>query len=76
MSRIHAAVAVLAALALVPLAIAQGQPAAREADKPAAPRAVPPAREASGDPRVCLEFATNLEVMACAEKYRPRRHAQ
>jgi hypothetical protein len=25
------------------------------------------------DPRVCLEFATNLEVHMCAEKYRPRR---
>lgn len=75
MSRIHAAAAVLAALALVPLAIAQGQPAPREAGKPAAPRAAPK-EVASGDPRVCLEFPTNLQVMTCAEKYRPRRHAQ
>ncbi len=28
------------------------------------------------DPRVCLEFATSVQVIACAEKYRPRkRHA-
>ena len=28
---------------------------------------------AGSDPRVCLEFATNLEIHRCAEKYRPRK---
>ena len=27
------------------------------------------------DPRVCLEFPTNAQVIACAERYRPRRRA-
>jgi hypothetical protein len=27
------------------------------------------------DPRACLEFATRQQVIACAEKYRPRRPA-
>ena len=27
----------------------------------------------SQDPRVCLEFPTRNQVIACAEKYRPRR---
>ena len=25
------------------------------------------------DPRVCLEFSTSAQVIACAEKYRPRK---
>jgi hypothetical protein len=25
------------------------------------------------DPRVCLEFPTSAQVIACAEKYRPRK---
>lgn len=25
------------------------------------------------DPRVCLEFGTNAQVVACAERYRPHR---
>ena len=25
------------------------------------------------DPRVCLEFPTREQIIACAEKYRPRR---
>ena len=29
----------------------------------------------SRDPRACLEFATRQQVIACAEKYRPRRPA-
>ena len=32
----------------------------------------PPSRQ---DPRVCLEFPTREQVIACAEKYRPRRSA-
>jgi hypothetical protein len=27
----------------------------------------------SADPRVCLEFSSTAQVIACAEKYRPRR---
>jgi hypothetical protein len=27
----------------------------------------------SQDPRVCLEFSSSPQVIACAEKYRPRR---
>ena len=27
----------------------------------------------SEDPRVCLEFPTREQIIACAEKYRPRR---
>ena len=29
----------------------------------------------AGDPRACLEFPTRQQVIACAEKYRPRRPA-
>ena len=30
-------------------------------------------RDAHADARVCLEFPTELQVIACAEKYRPAR---
>ena len=30
-------------------------------------------RPSSLDPRVCLEFATNEQIIACAERYRPHR---
>ena len=36
-----------------------------------APRGEP--RPSDTDPRVCLEFATNNQVIACAERFRPRR---
>jgi hypothetical protein len=29
----------------------------------------------SDDPRVCLEFPTTAQVIACAEKYRPRKRS-
>ena len=29
----------------------------------------------SQDPRVCLEFPTAAQVIACAEKYRPRKRS-
>jgi len=29
----------------------------------------------SVDPRVCLEFPTSAQVIACAEKYRPRKRS-
>jgi hypothetical protein len=28
----------------------------------------------SSDPRVCLAFEDRAQIIACAEKYRPRRH--
>ena len=69
-----------AALAALPLAIAQGPaPDADAADATVgtpgagAKRASRAARVAAvnDDPRICLEFPTNLQVIACAEKYRP-----
>ena len=38
-------------------------------------QAMASAPPASTDPRVCLEFEDRAQVIACAEKYRPRRHA-
>jgi len=32
-------------------------------------------RPSGSDPRVCLEFSTRDQVIACAERYRPRRPA-
>ena len=32
-------------------------------------------RPSTQDPRVCLEFPTSEQVIACAERYRPRRPA-
>jgi hypothetical protein len=74
-------VVLLAALAALPLAIAQGPaPDADAADAAVGTRGVGatlPLRTARGaatneDPRICLEFPTNLQVIACAEKYLPR----
>lgn len=46
----------------------------------AAPDSMAPARAAAerrglagADARHCLEFPTNLQIITCAEKYRPRR---
>ena len=59
---------------------AAADPAAPEAGKPAAaykfvePRVIadyPPPSKA--DPRVCLEFPTQQQIIACANKYLPRR---
>ncbi len=30
---------------------------------------------ATADARLCLEFPTNLEIIMCAEKYRPKRRS-
>ena len=45
--------------------------------QPAAEAAPPAMKETwpAGDPRACLEFPTRQQVIACAEKYRPRRPA-
>lgn len=77
--RLHSAMAVLAAmvsaLATHPV-YAQPQqmapvatpPAAVEAQKPVA--AVKERRWLKADARVCLEFRTDMQVIACSEKYR------
>ncbi|HEX4522002.1 MAG TPA: hypothetical protein VH704_00620 [Casimicrobiaceae bacterium] len=62
-------------------AAAQGQaannaPVASAAVPPAASAPPPPTdprRDAHADARKCLEFPTELQVIACAEKYRPAR---
>lgn len=61
-------------------AAAQGQAANTAPAAATAPPAVsappPPTdrrRDAHADARVCLEFPTELQVIACAEKYRPAR---
>jgi hypothetical protein len=71
-----------AALAALPFAAAQtltpgSSVDASVAEAPHAARAsslrAHGAVRAHGDARVCLEHDTNLEVIACAEKYRPQR---
>jgi len=39
----------------------------------APPAPTDPRRDAHADARKCLEFPTELQVIACAEKYRPAR---
>ena len=77
----------LAPLALVgvllacPLANAQGQPPrpAPAAGTPQPVSSAPPGpserqrADTHPDARVCLEFPNDLQVIACAEKYRPGR---
>ncbi len=74
------------------VSVASGAVSAQSAPAPAAPDPAPAAPyqkvvegrtvadyapPSRNDPRVCLEFATNAQVIACAEKYRPdRRRAQ
>jgi len=60
---------------LVLFALAGAAAAQTTAPQPAAaatPRAVND-NPSSRDPRACLEFPTRAQVIACAEKYRPRR---
>ena len=45
------------------------------ATQPAPARMAGEANPSSQDPRVCLEFPTREQVIACAEKFRPRRAA-
>lgn len=68
----------VALLAVNAVALAQSPaPTAPSSDKEAAaqPRTASEGPPSSQDPRVCLEFPTREQVIACAEKYRPRRHA-
>jgi hypothetical protein len=69
------AVSALAASAQSPVPDA---PAGASASAPPQVEQKVPARARSdaptdADARHCLEFATNLEVIACAEKYRPHK---
>jgi len=52
-----------------------GAAAAQPTPKMSADVAPPSARDnpSTQDPRVCLEFPTRQQVIACAEKYRPKR---
>ena len=45
--------------------------------QPTQPAAQPAANEnpSARDPRACLEFPNRQQVIACAQKYRPRRPA-
>lgn len=63
-------------LAFAATAVAQTPaPAAQPAPAPAPARVAGDGGPSSVDPRVCLEFPTRAQVIACAEKYRPRRAA-
>src|SRR5215471_7293911 len=70
-----------AVLAELPLAAAQDQQPSAGTGVSAlatsqtdgmAPQRPPRNTNASADVRFCLDFATNLEVVMCADKYRPR----
>ncbi len=79
------ATALLLPLALALCASAHAQPAPAPPPAPAAdaPKAAVPYKvveprhvadyplPSSVDPRVCLEFPTTAQIIACAEKYRP-----
>ena len=81
MRRTSATAFALSLLVSFPPAFAQGPaPAATPGAAPTMPAQdaanhpppAPPAL-AAGDPRVCLEFPSNLEIIRCAEKYLPHR---
>ena len=65
-------IATLALFALATAASAQAPTAAPSTT--AAPRTSGEG-PSTRDPRACLEFPTRQQVIACAEKYRPRRPA-
>ena len=55
-----------------------GAAAAQSPPAQPAPEVTPPSANANPsarDPRACLEFPTSQQVIACAEKYLPRRPA-
>ena len=65
----------IAPLVLYALAtVASAQTSAPQPAPASPPRPVSETPSA-GDPRACLEFPTRQQVIACAEKYRPRRPA-
>ena len=70
-----AAIALVAAIVSMNLGAQAPDPAAQSpaAAAPAAGKAQAPVRSSASSPadaRVCLEFADNLQVIKCAEKYR------
>ena len=85
MKRSVPTILLFAAMAAASPAWAQGTPAAPATDAADAPKAAVPYKTvepkvvadyplpSSQDPRVCLEFATTAQIIACAEKYRPHR---
>ncbi len=78
MNRIAQALILATALALLPCAAVCGQAPAADAtgartpdgQAPAKPAAAKRRAQSHADARACLDFATNLEVIVCAEKYR------
>jgi hypothetical protein len=62
---------------LVLLALAGAAAAQTPAPQPPVATAARAVRDlpSTRDPRACLEFPTREQVIACAEKYRPRRPA-
>jgi len=81
MSRLETIVVALSVLVVFSSAAAQGPPPGASAPEPgvtAAQQAAAPIRanrdaSTAADARRCLEFATNLEIIKCAEKYLQRR---
>lgn len=80
MTRFQTTALLLTALVSVPLAVAQGQAPTRDASPAAAQGSAAPMTERSqwdsparDDARNCLGFPTNLQVIMCAEKYRPHK---
>lgn len=75
------AVIVLLVWAAIPWAQAQspvqatatGVATAAPSAKPVAATVSADPLPSSADPRVCLEFPTTAQVIACAERYRPRK---
>lgn len=81
--KLRTIVAIAAAGALAAHAVAQSAPPAASGTI-TTPAAQEPARttatadrpvEGANDPRRCLDFSTNMEIHACAEKYRPRKRS-
>jgi hypothetical protein len=81
MNRIAFAPLLLASMAVAAAVHAQSGPVAGTFGvvAPNAPASAPPAQAdddgppSRTDPRVCLEFPTNAQVIACAEKFRSHR---
>lgn len=83
MNRIETAALVILALAALAPAVAQsplpnaspGASAIAPSDQTmeATTATVRSNRDAVADARICLEFPTNLQIIKCAEKYRPHK---
>lgn len=85
MNRSLTTLLLVAAMAAASPLRAQGTPATPATDAADAPKAGAPYKTvepkvvadyptpSSRDPRVCLEFPTTAQIIACAEKYRPHK---